>query len=372
MIKKPLWDIFCQVIDNWGDAGICWRLAKQLSERGIHVRLWMDDTSPLVWMNSPDALHPDIDIFTWEQSPDSLPMSDVIIESFGCRAPDPILTHFLNLSDKPPVWINLEYLSAQAYAGQYHGLPSPMQSGPGKGLNCWFFYPGFTTDTGGLLREKNLRERQVRFNPKAWLQAQSIPVVENALRVSLFSYENKALPELWVQWQSSTTPVHLLVTPGFSTRGVASLTGVGNTSPQPCSQPVTQLYQNVTLTWLPFYTQQNFDHLLWSCDVNFVRGEDSWIRAIWAGKPFIWQPYIQDDGEHKHKLEAFLNLVSDARSWKQFEQRWNNQTIPDWHELIATLDETTQHLQALRHTLCQQPDLATSLIDFAKNKALQI
>ncbi|MBY0444112.1 MAG: elongation factor P maturation arginine rhamnosyltransferase EarP, partial [Burkholderiales bacterium] len=37
------WDIFCRVIDNYGDIGVCWRLARQLSfEHGFAVRLMVD------------------------------------------------------------------------------------------------------------------------------------------------------------------------------------------------------------------------------------------------------------------------------------------------------------------------------------------
>ena len=44
------WDIFCQVIDNFGDIGVCWRLAADLAARGHQVRLWVDDASALHWM----------------------------------------------------------------------------------------------------------------------------------------------------------------------------------------------------------------------------------------------------------------------------------------------------------------------------------
>ena len=43
------WDIFCTVIDNYGDIGICWRLARQLRvDDGQRVRLWVDDLTSFV------------------------------------------------------------------------------------------------------------------------------------------------------------------------------------------------------------------------------------------------------------------------------------------------------------------------------------
>ena len=44
------WDLFCRVVDNFGDVGVCWRLAADLAQRGEQVRLWIDDASALTWM----------------------------------------------------------------------------------------------------------------------------------------------------------------------------------------------------------------------------------------------------------------------------------------------------------------------------------
>ena len=41
------WDVFCRVVDNYGDAAVCWRLARQLAdEHGARVRLWIDLLAP--------------------------------------------------------------------------------------------------------------------------------------------------------------------------------------------------------------------------------------------------------------------------------------------------------------------------------------
>ena len=49
------WDLFCRVVDNFGDVGVCWRLACELARRGDAVRLWIDDASALAWM-APDGM----------------------------------------------------------------------------------------------------------------------------------------------------------------------------------------------------------------------------------------------------------------------------------------------------------------------------
>jgi uncharacterized repeat protein (TIGR03837 family) len=184
-----LWDVFCQVIDNHGDLGVCWRLATQLAARGQRVRLWVDDGRALAWM-APGALEgrwPGIQVLPWTRPfhagvpPEAmaqLPRADVWIEAFGCEiAPEFIaLQRHSTLGNGQnrsidPVWINLEYLSAETYVERCHGLPSPVMHGPGQGLTRHFFYPGLTPLTGGLLREPDLAARQASFDRAGWLAA---------------------------------------------------------------------------------------------------------------------------------------------------------------------------------------------------------
>lgn len=378
----PVWDIFCQVIDNWGDAGVCWRLASDLATRGIAVRLWIDDPAPLAWMRStesslPDA-HPLVQIVPWKTPlPEAgilsamlaskLPCPQVFIEAFGCHAPEVYLAYIAAMAT-PPVWLNLEYLSAQTYAQDCHGLPSPQQTGPAKGLIRWFYYPGFTPQTGGLLREPALLDACSQFDPCAWLARMDIPIMPRALRASLFCYANAALAPLVRQWQhpphDNREPIHLLATPGITTRELAPLLGLA-TAPTPGT---TTRHANLCVTWLPHLSQCDFDRLLASTHINFVRGEDSWIRAIWAGVPFIWQPYIQDDGAHFEKLEAFLSLAQATPQWNTFERQWTRQKSPDWQTLTSTLPQTAQRLMQLRARLTAQTDLVTRLIAFAHEK----
>lgn len=375
MMKKPVWDIFCQVIDNWGDAGVCWRLCKQLSQNDIVPRLWIDDPSPLVWMDA-QALLPDsspVQIVHWQEPLPEIYAGEALIEAFGCHAPE----HFLQrIAAQPvqPVWINLEYLSAQPYAQECHGLASPQQIGPAKGLTRWFYYPGFTAQTGGLLREPQLANAPIHFDSQAWFKQIGIPVNDHTLLVSLFCYANQALPHLVNQWLESSTPVHVLVTPGASTQAMQSACQVLELPVKKppfdrFAAPITTQCGNLAVTWLPYLTQSDFDHLLWSCDLNLVRGEDSWIRAIWAGKPFIWQPYIQEDFEHIHKLDAFIEHVPQATSaWMEFERQWCRQENTNWHDLLLSLPATQKSLEQLRMQLCKQPDLVSTLIKFVRQK----
>ena len=169
------WDIFCRVIDNFGDIGVCWRLANDLVERGQLVRIFVDDLTALRWM-APIA-SPQIEIVNWrDQETSSIEdlgvPGDVVIESFGCELPAAYLTQMQSCA-APTVaqrlWLNLEYLTAEDYAARCHKLPSPVMSGLCNGWTKYFFYPGFTAQTGGLLRELDLQDRQRRFDAALWL-----------------------------------------------------------------------------------------------------------------------------------------------------------------------------------------------------------
>jgi uncharacterized repeat protein (TIGR03837 family) len=126
-----LWDIFCKVIDNHGDIGVCWRLACDLATRGETVRLWIDDASALAWM-APGG-QPGVQVGGWAQGSAFPAPGDVVIEAFGCDLPDSVVSAMAS-RPQPPRWINLEYLTAEGYAERSHRLPSPVLSGPGAGL----------------------------------------------------------------------------------------------------------------------------------------------------------------------------------------------------------------------------------------------
>ena len=349
-----LWDLFCTVIDNHGDLGVCWRLARQLADDGQSVRLWVDDASALAWM-APDnwqAQWPHIRVRPWADASDlallaSLPPGDVCVEAFGCTLPETFVAHAVATRSKQPAWINLEYLSAESWVPRMHGLPSPVMSGPAKGWSKTFFYPGFTADTGGLLREADLLARQQSFDSAAWREQHAPNLAPGSLLISLFCYEPAALPRLLSQLVG--TPHHLLVTPG---RPLAAV-----------QQAVAHMTAQPSWSTLPYTDQNGFDEMLWACDLNFVRGEDSLVRALWAGQPFIWHIYPQDDNVHHAKLEAFLDWLQAPESLRQAHRVWNGfeggeLTIPH----AGQLAEWTACVHAARQQLSSQADLVSQLI----------
>ncbi|MCW7541597.1 elongation factor P maturation arginine rhamnosyltransferase EarP [Aquabacterium sp. A7-Y] len=351
------WEVFCRVIDNYGDLGVCWRLSADLAARGHWVRLWTDDAAPLAWMAPAGA--PGVEVRRWDEAASTAQVGDVVVEAFGCELPPGFVAQ-MAARVPAPAWINLEYLSAESYVERSHGLRSPQFSGPGAGLDKRFYYPGFTPRTGGLLREPGLLAQQAGFDRGAWLQRLGFAPHAGERVASLFCYDNPALPGLLARL--AERPQLLLVTPGLAATQVAA--GLGLT-PEPGS--VVQ-HGALRIGFLPALPQPEFDRLLWATDLNFVRGEDSVVRAIWAGRPFVWQIYPQHDQVHLDKLEAFLARFLAgageplATAVRTLWQAWNGGAgaWPAWP------DEADWSAQVLRwrETLLAEADLCSRLLGF--------
>jgi uncharacterized repeat protein (TIGR03837 family) len=356
------WDIFCRVIDNHGDLGVCWRLCADLAKRGHTVRLWVDDASALAWM-APQGCS-DVAVHAWPASNNDYPdCVDVVIEAFGCELPEHVQGMIAAQQTPPVVWINLEYLSAEDFVERCHGLPSPVMSGPAKGCTKWFFYPGFTPATGGLLREPDLLERQAAFNPHAWLAQLGLPLRKDARRVSLFCYEPAVLSTWLQQLANRSAPTDLLVAPGRPQAAIkAALQSLGWTNTASAWQQGGSAQQDqLALHPLPYLSQTDFDLLLWSCDLNMVRGEDSLVRALWAAKPFVWHIYPQDDNAHHDKLEAFLDWLQAPTSLREFHHAWNGISKVIYTPAPAELATWLTITQAARQRLHLQIDLTKQL-----------
>ena len=348
MVSSRTWDIFCKVIDNYGDIGVCWRLARQLAARSQAVRLWVDDGSALRWMAPQGCTGVELRPWTTPLDLQGLAPGQVLVETFGCEIPAEFVQRYVDwraADGQPTRWINLEYLSAEAYVERSHGLPSPVMRGPGRGRVKRFFYPGFTRATGGLLREPDLMQRQARFASPAWLAAQGIPDAGGRLRLSLFCYEPAALPELLKQLAGRQA--QLLVTAGRATAAVQA----------------QALPAGLEVHYLPHLSQDDYDHLLWACDLNFVRGEDSLVRALWSGRPFVWQIYPQDDNAHHAKLGAFLRQIQAPPSLQAWHHTWNGLDSRPlvWPDLTGWQAAVLQ----ARQGLLDQPDLLSRLLEFA-------
>jgi uncharacterized repeat protein (TIGR03837 family) len=378
------WDIFCSVVDNFGDAGVCWRLARQLAkERGKQVRLWIDDTDSLDRLcHAVDASAPvqrvqKVEIRRWDGHADSpvpgVEVADIVIEGFGVRLPVDYVTAMAK-RNPTPVWVNLEYLSAEDWVESHHGLPSPHPSLP---LTRYFFFPGFTPATGGLLVEHGLAAARDAFQSDANAKAEFLRRLgidgagDSDLLVSLFSYENGALPALVDAWLTGPQRILCLVPEG---RALAQLSELLQKQLAP---GVIYVAGTLTIIAIPFLEQDDYDRLLWACDLNFVRGEDSFVRAQLAARPLVWQAYPQAEGAHLAKMRAFLDrygagLETDAAAaLASMFGVWNTEGMPAghaWQAFLRQLPLLGRHAGAWASSLFAGKSLAETLENFCENK----
>ena len=374
------WDIFCTVIDNFGDIGVTWRIARQLAaDHGQAVRLWVDDLLAF------HSIRPEIDpglntqslsgveIRRWTIDLPPLEPGEVVIEALACNLPDEFVARMAKREPKP-LWLNLEYLTAENWARGVHGLPSPHPRLP---LTKYFFMPGYHADSGGLTRESWLCSRRDAFqsdeHTKAdfWAELGIPAATPDELRISMFCYENCALPGLLDAWSNASTPIRVLVPEGKALPVIAAWFGVHETHPGAALQ---RGWLNVHV--LPMLDQDAYDRLLWACDLNFVRGEDSFVRAQFARRPLIWHAYRQEQDAHLAKLDAFLALYctdlpdATAALARSFWQAWNRDEDvgASWEILRISLPVLATHAVSWADGLCEQRDLVSNLLNFFPEK----
>lgn len=370
------WDIFCRVIDNYGDIGVCWRLARQLAnEYPFQVRLWVDELPALtqIWPGAENTTQQqleNVDVRRWTADFDNtIEPADVVIEAFACEIPSSYLMA-MKAKTSHTHWFNLEYLSAEDWVEGCHGLLSPH---PQLGLKKAFFFPGFTLKTGGLIKERELFRMRDSFLEKKTNQLKLLEKIDTTpspdeLLISLFGYENSAVASLINAWIVSPIPVLCLLPTS------KILTSVNIALGRALKLGDSFVSGNLHLKVIPFLSQAEYDQLLWMCDINFVRGEDSFVRAQWAAKPFIWHIYPQEDNAHTDKLNAFLSLylqgvredVADAIGdlWRQ----WNSAGDPAlaWNKCLIDRQKWLKHSQNWSLQLNSLGDLASNMVQFCQ------
>ena len=382
-VPAPRWDIFCAVVDNYGDAAVAWRLARMLAaEHALTVRLYIDALPSLVSLAP--AIDPErdvqrvgrVEVRRWAGPRATFPRTrpgGIVIEAFGCGLPAPYL-RAMAARERPPVWINLEYLSAEKWIEECHGLASRHPTLP---LTRYFFFPGFTPVSGGLLRERELFAHRDRFraDPRArsalWRQLGLGATPEAGLVVSLFCYPNAPVADLLDTWAEGDGSVLCLVPPGVAPGALERSTAGAIPGP---GQQLSR--GRLTLAGIPFVPQRDYDRVLWACDMNFVRGEDSFVRAQWAARPLVWNIYPQAEDAHRLKLEAFLDrygatLPSDtASSLAAFSRAWNGDgdVRETWGPVAASRIALTRHAETWAADLARQRDLASALVKFCLNR----
>ena len=348
-------DIFCRVIDNYGDAGVCLHLGRNLStqesactqESAFQVRLFCDDLTVMHTIaNAADYTNPNLSLCPWKAPLDHYEPSDVVIGAFGCRFDTTTLAALQRSQQQGerPLIINLEYLSAESWVEDCHLLPSLAD-----GLTCYFLFPGFTARTGGLnldraflaqcqaqldqaqldqaqLDQAQLDQAQldqIQLDQAQLDQAHTIPPAE-PYTVSLFGYDNPAVARFISALERDGRRWQVQIFSGLAQDNFNRL------YQQNLQVGESWTQGSVTCTIVPMTDHQGYDQVLLTSTINLVRGEDSIVRAMHTGHPFLWQIYPQDEQAHIIKLKAFLDCM----------ERTLEGTIPELTERMALLRAT--------------------------------
>ncbi|MEO8103922.1 MAG: elongation factor P maturation arginine rhamnosyltransferase EarP [Betaproteobacteria bacterium] len=366
-------DIFCRVVDNYGDIGVAWRLARQLAaEYAATIRLAVDDLAsfqrlvPSIRTGIPMQRVGEVTIVEWRDGSDATriaPAADLVIEAFGCGLPADYL-NLMALRAPPPFWVNLEYLSAEPWVREHHLLPSPHVTLP---LTSYFFFPGFTTRTGGLIRERDLITRR-----DTAARAAAKPTDQTGLHILVFGYDHAPVETLFTAISESKETVLCRVSEGALAERLERWRG-SQAEIAPEGAPMHEF--EVT----PFVPLADFDDLLWRNDILFVRGEDSFVRAQWAAKPLVWHIYPQADDAHLKKLNAFLDLyccglsaraeAAMRRLWLAWNRPIREEIGPAWNDFLAHLPALNTHALDWSKRLADMPDLAANLLSFYRKNA---
>jgi uncharacterized repeat protein (TIGR03837 family) len=372
------WDIFCTVVDHYGDIGVSWRLARQLhAEHGQRVRLWVDDLAsfqrlqPEIDPVADSQLCQGVEVRRWTSPFPRVSPADIVIEAFGCALPDSFLADMAAHTPRP-CWINLEHLSAEPWVEDCHRLPSPQ---PRLGLEKYFFFPGFTERTGGLPREGALAGRRDTFQSDPatqddfWKALGLRPRQEPETRISLFCYDHAPVASLLDALTLEDAPNVCLIAEGPAAHLAAGWMGWQDAAPGRHGSR-----GSLSVHVLPFLDQDRYDRLLWACDLNFVRGEDSFLRAQWAARPLVWHIYGQQDGAHWKKLDAFLNRyvrdlpAPESDTMRAFWAAWNagGDVAEAWPAFRSSLAQYGEHARHWFDRLAQTEDLAAQLLAFCR------
>lgn len=303
-------DIFCEIIDNYGDIGVVYRTAKELQKifPKSKIRVFLNRLDEFKKINSQVLDLPlqnidGIEYITFDYLRDNaneLLTAQVIIEAFGCQIPE----EYMEIAyDNSELLINLEYLSAEDWIEDFHLQSSPL--GKGK-LKKVFFMPGFTEKSGGVIADSNYLERIQRVLENKELYEKKylsdIEDRENKIVGTLFSYEKNFTPLLEDLKKLDKDVVILAM--GEKTQD--SLRKIlKNFSIEDFRNSLK--YGKIEIRFLNFLNQEEYEELINIVDFNFVRGEDSFIRAVLTGKPYMWHIYCQEEYAHMDKIEGFLD-----------------------------------------------------------------
>ncbi|XXQ67855.1 elongation factor P maturation arginine rhamnosyltransferase EarP [Neisseriaceae bacterium B1] len=407
-MKNPVFWLFCTVIDNFGDIGVAWRLARELRIRlNARVYLWLDDFTALQTI-APNWQQEEIEVLIWQEGQvidlQDIELPNVVIETFACTLPENVL-HIIEQTGV--TWLNWEYLSAEDWAVRTHLMPSLQHNGATK---C-FWQMGFLPETGGLLREADYAEKQQNFFRQPENQqfvgralmpdapccnhvGHECPTYANQVASSIFRQpetanlpENRALTififaydsPIWTKWAHAWQQLGQAITLKIaSNQVIQALKRDGFLFENALQDDKPFVSGSLKIEKLDFVPQSKFDTRLWAADILIIRGEDSFVRAQFAGKPFFWHIYSQDQMAHLDKLDAFWRLPRTVFSQEKFQAAFDGlsgdlngahilseqECMAQWAVLLEYFSDWQIQAHLWQQFLLTQTDTVSRLADF--------
>ncbi len=307
-------DIFCEIIDNFGDIGVVYRISKELKKifQNVRIRIVLNRLEEFKAINKKvkDVDYQEIDglICVTEkyvkENMESFGVSDVFIEAFGCNVPE---EYVKAAKENSKLWINLEYLSGEKWIEDFHLCESLIDS---KTLKKIFFMPGFSEKSGGVIIDSGFLER-MKFGKENRDEVFKKYFKDFDLKDkfigTIFSYEKnfENLLETLKNYEKET----ILLLMGEKTQKSFS---------EILKKNLTEDYGNIvkygkiTMIYSDFFSQEEYEEIISASDFNFTRGEDSFVRGIILGKPFMWHIYLQEEKAHMDKIKAFTERIKES------------------------------------------------------------
>ena len=338
-------DIFCEVIDNYGDVGVAYRLAREFKRIYPHKRLrfFINKTEEINLIKKSN----DIEIITYKDIFKVENSADLIIETFACEIPKEYMDKALRSSK---LIINLEYFSAEDWVDDFHLQESFL----GGSLKKYFFIPGLSKKSGGILLDNEFLERkkQVEENREYYLEKFEIKEKYDLIG-SVFSYE-KNFDSLIKELKKLDKKVLLLVLSEKTQKNFIKYFDNSNN------------YDKIKAVKLPFFTYDKYEELLSLCDFNLVRGEDSFVRALLLGKPFLWHIYPQEENTHIQKLNSFLEKYCPNNN--ELKDTFINYNVnrDNFSYFFKNFKEIEEHNRKYANYLIENCNLIEKLINFIK------
>jgi uncharacterized repeat protein (TIGR03837 family) len=335
-LSSPI-DILCKVVDNYGDIGVAYRLARALSaaEPGLRLRLIVEGLEAF------SAICPEIDprlplqslpgrgwtVIDWQEpGPEALALlaaepPRAVIECFACGRPDWFEAALFDPGrpdEEESLVVNLEYLTGEDYARDLHLMASATRSGR---VRKSFFMPGFEAGTGGLILDSPFMEARSAFlDPvrrpaarRALAEKADLglaPGAEDAFWVSAFSYE-RDYGQVVADLAAHAGCLALDGAGGSEAAGKREL--VALVAPGRSSACFLEAWRSAGKPFpvleLPFLPQETWDEVILASDLSIVRGEDSLSRAALSGRPFVWQAYLQGERYQLVKVRGLLERM---------------------------------------------------------------